>query len=75
MLLALWGSLSLAALRRWWSERVVDRRDQHLRALLAGAVVPVQRSAPDLEPGLVTSLPTCLAQTSRVARVSRTQHP
>jgi hypothetical protein len=47
VLLALWGSVSIAALRRWWHDRAVDRRDEHLRALLAGAVVPAPRQAAD----------------------------
>jgi hypothetical protein len=47
LLLALWGSVSIAALRRWWHDRAVDRRDQQLRALLAGVVVPAPRPAAD----------------------------
>jgi hypothetical protein len=47
VLAALWGSVSAAALRRWWQERGVDRRDAHLRALLSGAVVPAPRPAAD----------------------------
>ena len=52
MLLALWGSVSLTALRRWWHDRAVDRCDDHLRALLSGAVVPAPRSVPDATPSL-----------------------
>lgn len=47
VLLALWGSVSCAALRRWFSDRAVHRCDEHLRALLSGAVVPAPRSSDD----------------------------
>ena len=47
LLLSLWGGMSLAALRRWRREHAVARRDDQLRALLAGRVVPVPRPAAD----------------------------
>ncbi|MDX6197027.1 MAG: hypothetical protein QOJ79_178 [Actinomycetota bacterium] len=46
MLLSLWGTVSLAALRRWRQEHAVARRDDQLRALLAGRV-PLPRAAAD----------------------------
>jgi hypothetical protein len=51
-LLALWGGVSLAASRSWWRHRAVERRDDQLRALLAGRVVPAPRVAPDDLPSL-----------------------
>lgn len=54
VLLALWGSVSVAALRRWWDSRALDRRDDHLRALLAGAV-PLPRQAPEDRPVRVSA--------------------
>lgn len=50
MLMSLWGSVSLAALRRWRREHAVARRDDQLRALLAGGVVPLPRPAADDAP-------------------------
>ena len=51
-LLSLWGGVSLGALRRWRREHAVARRDEQLRALLAGGVVPVPspRTAGDERP-------------------------
>jgi hypothetical protein len=46
VLLSLWGTVSLAALRRWRREHAVARRDDQLRALLAGKV-PLPRTASD----------------------------
>ncbi|MDT7573171.1 MAG: hypothetical protein QOE05_3345 [Actinomycetota bacterium] len=46
MLLSLWGTVSLAALRHWRHEHAIARRDDQLRALLAGKV-PLPRAAPD----------------------------
>ena len=53
LLLSLWGGVSLAALRRWRREHAVARRDEQLRALLAGRLVsgmPVPRPAADDRP-------------------------
>ena len=52
MLLSLWGTVSLAALRRWRHEHAVARRDDQLRALLAGKV-PLPRTAGDELPAPV----------------------
>ena len=46
MLLSLWGTVSVAALRRWRVQHAVTRRDDQLRALLAGRV-PLPRTAAD----------------------------
>ena len=46
MLLSLWGTVSLAGLRRWRREHAVARRDDQLRALLAGKV-PLPRLPAD----------------------------
>ena len=46
MLLSLWGTVSVGALRRWRREHAVARRDDQLRALLAGRV-PLPRAAPE----------------------------
>ena len=54
MLLSLWGTVSLAGLRRWRREHAVARRDDQLRALLAGKV-PLPRPAPDARPGVQKS--------------------
>ena len=45
-LLSLWGSVSVGALLRWRREHAVARRDDQLRALLAGKV-PLPRAAAD----------------------------
>ena len=53
MLLSLWGSVSVAGLRRWRREHAVARRDDQLRALLAGKVplprLPADASAAERE--------------------------
>jgi hypothetical protein len=46
VLLALWGSVSATGLHRWWGHRATNRYDDQLRALLAGAVVPLSLPAP-----------------------------
>jgi hypothetical protein len=46
VLLSLWGTVSLAALRHWRREHAIARRDDQLRALLAGEV-PLPRTAGD----------------------------
>jgi hypothetical protein len=46
VLLSLWGTVSLAALRRWRQEHAVAHRDDQLRALLAGRV-PLPRATAD----------------------------
>ena len=46
MLLSLWGTVSLAALRHWRHEHARSRRDDQLRALLAGKI-PLPRAAVD----------------------------
>ena len=46
MLLSLWGTVSAAALRRWRVQHAVTRRDDQLRALLAGKV-PLPRTSSD----------------------------
>jgi hypothetical protein len=46
VLLSLWGTVSLAGLRRWRREHAVARRDDQLRALLAGKV-PLPRLPAD----------------------------
>ena len=50
VLLSLWGTVSVAALRRWRLEHAVARRDDQLRALLAGKV-PLPRQAPEPRTG------------------------
>ncbi|MDT7536937.1 MAG: hypothetical protein QOI82_522 [Actinomycetota bacterium] len=52
MLLSLWGTVSLAAVRHWRHEHAIARRDDQLRALLAGKV-PLPRTAPDTMPAPV----------------------
>ena len=46
MLLSLWGTVSVAALRHWQRDHAVARQDDQLRALLAGKV-PLPRAAGD----------------------------
>jgi hypothetical protein len=52
VLLSLWGTVSLAAVRHWRHEHAIARRDDQLRALLAGKV-PLPRTAPDTMPAPV----------------------
>lgn len=52
MLLSLWGGVSLTALRRWRREHAVARRDDALRALLAGRI-PLPRAAAEEAPAPV----------------------
>jgi hypothetical protein len=47
MLLALWGAVSVTAVRPWWAGRTGQQRDEQLRLLLSGAIVPAPRRAPD----------------------------
>jgi hypothetical protein len=46
VLLSLWGTVSVAALRHWRRDHAVARQDDQLRALLAGKV-PLPRAAGD----------------------------
>jgi hypothetical protein len=55
LLLTLWGSFSVGAMRRWRQDRAVGRRDDQLRALLAGIVVPAPRKATDDAPSRVNA--------------------
>jgi hypothetical protein len=43
-LAALWSGFSALALRSWRSDRAAVQRDEHLRRLLAGGVVPGPRA-------------------------------
>ena len=52
MLLSLWGTVSVAGLRRWRLQHAVARRDDQLRALLAGRI-PLPRAAVDELPAPV----------------------
>jgi hypothetical protein len=52
VLLSLWGGVSLTALRRWRREHAVARRDDALRALLAGRI-PLPRAAAEEAPAPV----------------------
>lgn len=46
----LWGAMSWFALQQWRTGRAGARRDEHVRRLLSGALVPVPRqSTEDLE--------------------------
>ena len=50
-LTGLWGALTWFALRQWRTGRAGARRDEHVRRLLSGALVPVPReSAEELDP-------------------------
>ena len=51
LLTGLWGGLSWAVLRPWHSGRAGARRDEHVKWLLSGALVPVARqSTEQLDP-------------------------
>jgi hypothetical protein len=54
VLLSLWGTVSLAALRHWRMRHAVTRQDDQLRALLAGRV-PLPRGAADDRSAVQTS--------------------
>jgi hypothetical protein len=54
LLLTLWGSFSVGAMRRWWQDRAIGRRDDQLRALLSGVIVPAPRRAADDMPSRVS---------------------
>ena len=44
-LTGLWGTLSWFALQQWRAGRAGARRDEHVRWLLSGALVPVPRQS------------------------------
>jgi hypothetical protein len=44
-LTGLWGALSWFALQQWRAGRAGARRDEHVRRLLSGALVPVPRQS------------------------------
>jgi hypothetical protein len=55
LLLTLWGGFSVGAMRRWRLDRAVGRRDDQLRALLSGVIVPAPRKAADDAPSRVSA--------------------
>ena len=47
MLTGLWGAFSWVAVRQWRADRAGARRDEQVKRLLSGALVPVPRAAAD----------------------------
>jgi hypothetical protein len=70
MLVALWGAVSLTAVRHWWTGRVGNHADEQLRLLLSGAVVPAPRQAPD-DVAAGASRPAAVGLRRGAARSSR----